>query len=66
MFERLERTGKNEIWNMICIHLIIPKKEDMEEFNKNVLYIFHLYKQKTDENEKLTELQSLLMARMGQ
>ena len=40
MFEGLERTGKNEIWNMNSIHLIIPQKEDMEEFNKNVLYIY--------------------------
>ena len=51
--------------NMNSIQLIIPPKEDMEDFNKNVQPIFQLYKQKTEENEKLTELQSLLLAKMG-
>ena len=51
--------------NMNSIQLIVPKKENMEEFNNNVKPIFHLYKQKTEENSKLTELQSLLLAKMG-
>lgn len=52
--------------NMNSIMLVVPIMEKMEEFNKNVECIFHLYKLKKQENEKLTELQSLLLARMGQ
>ena len=52
--------------NMNSIQLVIPSKEDMEEFNKIIQHIFHLYKQKTEENWILTELQSLLLAKMGQ
>ena len=51
--------------NMNSIMLVVPTMEKMEEFNKNVECIFHLYKFKKQENEKLTELQSLLLARMG-
>ena len=51
--------------NMNSIQLVVPPKKRMEEFNQNVEHIFYLYKLKTEENEKLTELQSLLLARMG-
>ncbi len=51
--------------NMNSIQLIVPTKKKMDEFNQNVEHTFHLYKLKTDENLKLTELQSLLLARMG-
>jgi len=51
--------------NMNSIQLIVPTKKKMEEFNQNVEHTFHLYKLKTEENLKLTELQSLLLARMG-
>ena len=51
--------------NMNSIQLVVPTKKEMEEFNQNVEHIFHLYKLKTEENSKLTELQSLLLARMG-
>ena len=52
--------------NMNSIQLVVPSKEDMEEFNKIIQHVFQLYKQKTEENTKLTELQSLLLAKMGQ
>ena len=52
--------------NMNSIQLVVPSKEDMEEFNKIIQPVFYLYKQKTEENDKLTELQSLLLAKMGQ
>lgn len=52
--------------NMNSIQLIIPSKENMDEFNKNVNPIFNYYKIATEENIKLTELQSLLLAKMGQ
>ncbi len=52
--------------NMNSIQLVLPSKEDMEEFNKIIQPVFYLYKQKTEENLKLTELQSLLLAKMGQ
>ncbi len=51
--------------NMNSIQLVVPTKKDMEKFNQNVEHIFHFYKLKTEENSKLTELQSLLLARMG-
>ena len=51
--------------NMNSIQLVVPSKEDMEEFNKIIQAVFYLYKQKTEENDKLTELQSLLLAKMG-
>ena len=51
--------------NMNSIQLIVPTKKKMDEFNQNVEHTFHLYKLKTEENLKLTELQSLLLARMG-
>lgn len=51
--------------NMNSIWLVVPTKKEMKEFNQSVEYIFHLYKLKTEENTKITELQSLLLARMG-
>lgn len=52
--------------NMNSIQLVVPSTEDMEEFNTIIQPVFYLYKQKTEENLKLTELQSLLLAKMGQ
>ena len=52
--------------NMNSIQLVIPSKENMDEFNKNVNLIFSYYKIATEENLKITELQSLLLAKMGQ
>ena len=52
--------------NMNSIQLVIPSKESMDEFNKNVNLIFSYYKIATEENLKITELQSLLLAKMGQ
>ena len=52
--------------NMNSIQLVIPSKENMDEFNKNVNLIFSYYKIATEENLIITELQSLLLAKMGQ
>ena len=52
--------------NMNGIQLVIPSKGNMDEFNKMVNPIFNYYKIATEENLKLTELQSLLLAKMGQ
>jgi len=52
--------------NMNSIQLVIPSKENMDEFNKNVNLIFSYYKIATEENLKITELQSLHLAKMGQ
>ncbi len=52
--------------NMNSIQLVIPSKENMDEFNKNVNLIFSYYKIATEENSKIIELQSLLLAKMGQ
>ena len=52
--------------NMNCIALVVPTKGSMDDFNKKVEHIFRLYKLKTEEYSKLTELQSLLLAKMGQ
>lgn len=52
--------------NMNSIQLVVPSKEKMTEYNQNVEPIFRTYKLKTEENSKLTELQSLLLAKMGQ
>lgn len=52
--------------NMNSIQLVIPSKENIDEFNKNVNLIFSYYKIATEENLKITELQSLLLAKMGQ
>ena len=51
---------------MNSIQLVIPSKENMDEFNKNVNLIFSYYKIAKEENLKITELQSLLLAEMGQ
>lgn len=48
------------------IELIIPALEVLEEFDKQITVLFSNKKIKLTENQKLTELQSLLLARMGQ
>lgn len=52
--------------NMNSISLIIPPIGEMKKFNENVKTVFSYYKMKTEENSKLIELQSLLLAKMGQ
>ncbi len=52
--------------NMNSIQLIIPSNKEMENYNINVSFIFRYYKILVEENEKLTKLQSLLLAKMGQ
>ena len=51
--------------NMMSIPLIIPTMNDIKEITTNIEPLFHSQLVKKQENEKLTELQSLLLARMG-
>jgi len=51
------------IKNLECF---IPSSSSMDEFEKNINVIEKETYLKSDENSKLTELQSLLLARMGQ
>ena len=48
------------------IELIIPTLDTLEQFDNQVSTFFSKNKIKKQENEKLTELQSLLLAKMGQ
>ena len=52
--------------NMISIPLLIPTMDDLKEITTNIEPLFHAMLMKKQENEKLTELQSLLLAMMGQ
>ncbi len=45
--------------------VIIPSNESMQKFDYNMTPIFSMYVQKKCENNKLKELQSLLLAKMG-
>ena len=47
-------------------HVIIPSEKSMMELNKKMHPFFEMYILKKQENLKLTELQSLLLAKMGQ
>ena len=52
--------------NMMSIPVIIPKSNELDIITKNLQPIFKSLLSKRKENEKLTELQSLLLAKMGQ
>ena len=51
--------------NMMSIPVLIPTPKELEIITKNVQPLFNLLLTQYKENEKLTELQSLLLARMG-
>ncbi len=51
--------------NMNSILLVIPSKEEMVSYNEKVNTIFGYYKLLVDENKKIIELQSLLLAKIG-
>ena len=51
--------------NMNSISLLIPSKEEMENYNEKVKIIFSCYKILKEENKKLTELQFLFLTKMG-
>ena len=55
---------KREDLEAACV--IIPSDYSLEELNIEMYPIFDLYILKKKENLKLTELQSLLLAKMGQ
>ncbi|MBO7653032.1 MAG: restriction endonuclease subunit S [Bacteroidales bacterium] len=46
--------------------IIIPSKKDIDEYERSTTYIHLQTVCRRQENEKLTELQSLLLARMGE
>ena len=51
--------------NMMSIPLLIPTKDDLKEITTNIEPLFHAMLMKKQENSILTELQSLLLAKMG-
>ncbi len=51
--------------NMNSISLIIPTKSEMQAFTENITSLYNHYKVLYEEIYKLTELQSLLLAKMG-
>jgi type I restriction enzyme S subunit len=57
--------GKLPIYNIEKIELLIPSKDAIKEFNMKVGLIDTDAKLRQKENVTLTELQSLLLARMG-
>ncbi len=58
--------GKLPIYNIEKIPVIIPSEEIITEFEQIIRVIDTDSKLRQQENEKLTELQSLLLAKMGQ
>lgn len=58
--------GKLPIYNIEKLPLLIPSKESIEEFNAIVGLIDNESRLRQKENSKLTKLQSLLLAKMGQ
>ena len=57
--------GKLPIYNIEKLELLIPSKEAIREFDNMICIIDKSTKLRQLENEKLTELQSLLLARIG-
>ena len=51
--------------NMMSIPVLIPLKNNLHEITERVRPLFHQLSIKKQENNKLTELQSLLLAKMG-
>ncbi len=47
------------------LDIIIPENDINEKFKKTVKPIFELIKTKTNENQKLTELKALLLAKLA-
>ena len=58
--------GKLPIYNIEKLELLIPNKEAIREFDNMICIIDKSTKLRQLENEKLTELQSMLLAKMGQ
>jgi type I restriction enzyme S subunit len=58
--------GKLPIYNIEKLELLIPSKEAIREFDNMICIIDKNAKTRQLENSKLTELQSLLLAKMGQ
>lgn len=52
--------------NMMSIPVLIPLKNNLHEITERVKPLFHQLSIKKYENSKLTELQSLLLAKIGQ
>jgi type I restriction enzyme S subunit len=57
--------GKLPIYNIEKLPLLIPSKESIEEFDAIVGLIDNESRLRQKENSKLSELQSLLLAKMG-
>ena len=57
--------GKLPIYNIEKMELLIPSEKAIKDFNLRINIIDTYIKIRLKENKKLTELQSLLLARMG-
>lgn len=63
--------GDGSVQNQLTIpvlekeEVIIPKHKTLEEFDKRMSLIINVIELKTKQNRKLTELQSLLLTKMG-
>lgn len=58
--------GKLPIYNIEKLSLLIPSKESIEEFDTKIGLIDNCARIRQKENSKLSELQSLLLAKIGQ
>jgi type I restriction enzyme S subunit len=58
--------GKLPIYNIEKMELLIPSEKAIKDFNLRMNIIDTYIKIRLKENKKLTELQSLLLAKMGQ
>ena len=57
--------GKLPIYNIEKMELLIPNEKAIKDFDNIIVTLDNDMILKQKENEKLTELQSLLLARMG-
>lgn len=62
-FAAVPTLNRNDVHMMISL---IPPQHLLKEFEKNMIIIHYNLSKKEQENSKLTELQSLLLAKMGQ
>lgn len=51
--------------NMNSIRIVVPDKQTMDNFSNRTKKLFEMYKLKTTENQTLTQMQTLLLSKMG-
>ena len=67
LYSMQEGTGQPHIYpsHIMSLQTNVPSVDAMKEYHKQIAPVFKEIELKQQENEKLTELQSLLLARMG-